>query len=73
MGTNIFKRIGVILITAVIFAAVIAPCFDLGEKDVYAWINRRHSAFHHFLELFQDRYFSPCEGGIPLFGWLLGV
>ena len=44
MGTNIFKRIGVILITAVIFAAVIAPCFDLGEKDVYAAAARTYTS-----------------------------
>ena len=44
MGTNIFKRIGVILITAVIFASVIAPCFDLGEKDVYAASARTYTS-----------------------------
>ena len=44
MGTNIFKRIGVILITAVVFVAVIAPCFDLGEKDVYAASARTYTS-----------------------------
>ena len=44
MGNNIFKRIGVILITAVVFVAVIAPCLDLGEKDVYAASARTYTS-----------------------------
>ena len=36
MGTRILKRAGVFLVTVVIFVALIAPCLDLGERDVYA-------------------------------------
>ena len=36
MLTRILKRLGVFSITVIIFVAVIAPCFNLGEKDVYA-------------------------------------
>ena len=36
MGARILKRFGVFFITVVLFVAVIAPCLDLGEKDVYA-------------------------------------
>ena len=36
MGTRILKRFSVFFITVVMFVAVIAPCFNLGEKDVYA-------------------------------------
>ena len=36
MGTRILKRLGVFFITVVIFVCVIAPCFKLGGKDVYA-------------------------------------
>ena len=36
MGAKILKRLGVFIITVVMFVAVIAPCLDLGERDVYA-------------------------------------
>jgi len=36
MGTRILKRVGVFFVTVVLFVAVIAPCLDLGERDVYA-------------------------------------
>ena len=36
MLTRILKRLGVFSITVIIFVAVIAPYFNLGEKDVYA-------------------------------------
>ena len=36
MGAKILKRLGVFFITVIIFVTVIAPCLDLGERDVYA-------------------------------------
>ena len=36
MGTKILKRLGVFFITVIVFVTVIAPCLDLGERDVYA-------------------------------------
>lgn len=36
MEARIFKRLGVFFVTVVIFVTVIAPCLDLGERDVYA-------------------------------------
>ena len=44
MGTNIFKRLAVFLMTVVIFTAVIAPCLDLGEEDVYAASARTYTS-----------------------------
>ena len=44
MGTNIFKRLAVFLMTVVIFIAVIAPCLDLGEEDVYAASARTYTS-----------------------------
>ena len=36
MGARILKRLGVFFITVILFVAVVAPCLDLGERDVYA-------------------------------------
>ena len=36
MGTRILKRVGVFFVTVVLFVGLIAPCLDLGERDVYA-------------------------------------
>lgn len=36
MGTRILKQVGVFFVTVIIFVALIAPCLDLGERDVYA-------------------------------------
>ena len=36
MRANILKRLGVFFVTVILFVAVIAPCLDLGERDVYA-------------------------------------
>ena len=44
MGARILKQLGVFFITVVMFVAVIAPCLDLGEKDVYAASSYTYSA-----------------------------
>ena len=44
MDTRIFKRIGVFLITVVIFVGVLAPCFNLGERDVNAAAARTYTS-----------------------------
>lgn len=44
MGARILKQLGVFCITVVMFVAVIAPCLDLGENDVYAASSYTYSA-----------------------------